>query len=347
MGTRTVTWSYIIEGNENKQLVSGGNVGASWYNVDKEKLQAEIENLKSEGFDVLRTTSVENSMFELARWAQKVAAEMKAGTIQARYTYAEFKMKVAEIPKQTDFSRIAKDHVHQKLLKEAALSQTAAYASDIEVVSETANHLSSRISGAKISPPSSWSSSKPPPKKHKAERNSDDGDNDEFFGWTKAALQDECAIAGLPKTGSRTNLVARLKGPCPPKLWLERKRQKQYVPERHDTGGSALLVALYLHEKEMGPDDVGLTQEELTMKAEGLAITKNPFSGGTTQTGPYHYTGWANMSKLLSGDPALVNKTKRLYKLTRSCDIAGYKVAEAMHAWCHQHNNCPCGAIDI
>lgn len=39
--------------------MSGGYVGARWYNVDKEKLNKELSNLKSEGFDVLRTTSVE------------------------------------------------------------------------------------------------------------------------------------------------------------------------------------------------------------------------------------------------------------------------------------------------
>lgn len=35
-----------------------------------------------------------------------------------------------------------------------------------------------------------------------------------------------------------------------------------------------------------GYDDRGLTKDELYVKAEGLNITKNPFSGGTMQTVP-------------------------------------------------------------
>lgn len=90
-----------------------------------------------------------------------------------------------------------------------------------------------------------------------------------------------------------------------------------------------------------------LTKDELYAMAEELNITKNPFSGGTTQTGPYLYDGWSNMSNLLCGDPALVQKVKgKRYKLTRSCDIAGYPVAKAMHHWCHQHGTCPCGATN-
>jgi ERCC4-type nuclease len=58
---------YIIEGNENAQTVSGDYVGARWFNVNKERLQEEIANLQSEGFEVLRTPSRENTMFELAR----------------------------------------------------------------------------------------------------------------------------------------------------------------------------------------------------------------------------------------------------------------------------------------
>lgn len=329
---------YIIEGNENKQAVSGDYVGARCYDVDKEKLHAEIDNLRQEGFAVLRTTSVENSMFELSRWAQRAAAEIKAGALRAEYTYAEFKEKVAEIPKQTDFSRIAKYHMHQEQLQSAAESK--ADGGSLEVLSATGNQSSSHSSDVRTSS----SLGKPPSKKKWSGRICKD---DEFNGWTKLALQDECAAAGLPKTGSREDLVARLEGPRPPKLWVKRRRMKQYVPERHDVAGTALLVALYLHETDVGANDVGLEKSQLYTKAEGLNITKNPFSGGTTQTGPYHYDGWSGMAKLLVGDPALVIKKKNRYKLSRSCDIAGYKIAEAMHAWCHQHNNCPCGELGL
>jgi ERCC4-type nuclease len=50
---------YIIEGNQNAQTVSGGYVGARWYDVNKERLAEEVENLKAEGFEVLQTPSRE------------------------------------------------------------------------------------------------------------------------------------------------------------------------------------------------------------------------------------------------------------------------------------------------
>ena len=112
---------------------------------------------------------------------------------------------------------------------------------------------------------------------------------------------------------------------------------------RHNVGGSALLVALYLHEREVGHETAGIIKENLYTKAEELNITKNPFSGGTTQTGPYHYDGWSNMAQLLIGDPALVIKKNNKFKLTSSSDIAGREIARAIHTWNHEHENCPCG----
>jgi ERCC4-type nuclease len=48
--------AFIIEGKEEKQQVTGGFIGHRKYNVNRERLDEEIENLKSEGFEVLRTT---------------------------------------------------------------------------------------------------------------------------------------------------------------------------------------------------------------------------------------------------------------------------------------------------
>jgi hypothetical protein len=53
-----------------------------------------------------------------------------------------------------------------------------------------------------------------------------------------------------------------------------------------------------------GGDKKGLTKDEVFVKAEeGLhMITKNPFSGGSTQTGrPYHCDGCSSMGPLLKG----------------------------------------------
>ena len=132
----------------------------------------------------------------------------------------------------------------------------------------------------------------------------------EYEDWSTSQLQARCVEYGLPKGGKKQDLIDRLRGPKPPKVWLERKKKGEYVPERYNTGGTALLVALYLHEREVGSEALGMTKEELYPRAEELEISKNPFSGGTTQTGPYHYDGWSNMAKLLKGDPPLVVQKK-------------------------------------
>lgn len=183
----------------------------------------------------------------------------------------------------------------------------------------------------------------PVAKKHKSNIEKDDP----YAGWSKKDLEKECENS-LPKSAKTAEeLMARSKGPRPPPAWLKRKEKKQYVPARHNVGSTALLVALYLHELEVGEANAGITKEELHVKTESLNITKNPFSGGTTQTGPYHYDGWANMKYLLNGDPALVYQGKKKYRLTRSCDIAGFEFARQMHKWCHEHNSCPCGDVDF
>eukprot|EP00977_Amphora_coffeiformis_P028248 scaffold34916_cov170-Amphora_coffeaeformis.AAC.12 len=238
-----------------------------------EKLQEEINNLEAEGFDVLRTTSMENSMFELARWVQKISAYVKSGRMKAQYTYAEFKKKVADVSPQTDFSRLAKYAAAEKKVnpeKRGATDGTTP-STDVE-------------NGA----PSS-----------KKQKTATEDSTDEYAGWSKKDLEQEAEVWGLTKSGSRADLVARLKGPRPPAAWLERKDKGQYVPPRHNVGNTALLVALYLYEIEVGEENAGMSKAELYVKAASLEITKNPFSGGTTQTGPHPYDGWSGMSMLL------------------------------------------------
>jgi hypothetical protein len=161
-------------------------------------------------------------------------------------------------------------------------------------------------------------------------------------------LQKRCEAVGLAKSGSKAVLMERLNGPHPPPEWLDRKLAGQYVPSSHDCGATALLVGLYLLEVERGSGHDGFFEKDvLYSKAEELCITKNPFSGGTTQTGPYHYDGWSNMSKLLEGDPPLVLRRKNRFKLSRCCSTAGYQLGMALHTWCHQHNKCNCGRVDL
>jgi ERCC4-type nuclease len=323
---------YIIEGNQNAQTVSGGYVGARWYDVNKERLAEEVENLKAEGFEVLQTPSRENTMFELARWAERIATELKNGTLKVQYTYAEFKREVAKIGPTVDFSRLAKDYM-ETTQEQEALKRSAA---ETRVDS---NSQSSPMEKAKGNGSAS-SDLKP---SGSAKKQKTDDEKDEYSDYTTKELQEACKTAALTKSGTRKVLLERLRGPHPPKLWLQRKQKGEFVPVRHNVGGSALLVALHIYEREVGHENAGIIKEDLYTKAEELNITKNPFSGGTTQTGPYHYDGWSNMAQLLIGDPALVIKKKNKFKLTSSNDIAGQAIAKAIHTWNHEHENCPCG----
>lgn len=167
----------------------------------------------------------------------------------------------------------------------------------------------------------------------------------DFADMLLKQLKKKCMEVGLNTGGTKNELIDRLKGPWPPTVWVERKKKGLYVP-KYNTGAMAILVALHLHESAINDENaLGMTGAQLFAEAEGLQISQNPFSGGTTQTGPYHYDGMSSLKGLLKGDPALVIQTRgRHYKLTRSCDLAGYNVAKACHKWCHQHGNCKnCG----
>ena len=92
-------------------------------------------------------------------------------------------------------------------------------------------------------------------------------------------LAEECQKFGLPKSGSRADLMERLNGPRPPALWVERKRKNQYVPVRHNVAATALLVAMHLHVQKAGPENPGMTKDEVCKMAESLHSTMNsPFS---------------------------------------------------------------------
>lgn len=186
---------YIIEGNMNKQTVSGDYVGTRWFNIKTDGIEKEIENLKAEGFDVLRTTSVENSMMQLARWTQRVAKDVRHGSLKAKYTYENFKKCVNRIPREVDFSKIAKDHAASKLeAQEAAAAK--------EQTKEQPVAKRQRTGAAREA-------------------------EDQYLGWKKSELEAECRKFGLPKTGRHGELVQRLLGPHPPKIWLMRKQRGQ------------------------------------------------------------------------------------------------------------------------
>jgi len=347
---------YLIEGNENQPLVSGNYVGSRGYNVHKDRLQNELQLLEEEGFTVIRTPSRENSMFTLARWAKRIATQqtLKQHQHQANnksYTYAEFKEKVSQIPADTDFSRLAKYYAAERRREKEAkamMKENTNEGNDHSDDDDDASILpevpvdTTTTAGTSNSTTSNNNNKRP-------KLNTTTTKKDGLENCSVGQLQTLCKSVGLACTGSggKTELLARYRGPHPPKVWLKRKQTGEYVPKSYNVGSSALLVALYLHEERSNKQQQqqrGMTKEELYVLAESLSITKNPFSGGTTQTGPYHYDGWSNMKFLLHEDPALVIRIKnKRYRLTRSCDTAGYGIARAVHEWCHAHNHCSCG----
>jgi hypothetical protein len=291
-------------------------------------------------------------MFELSRWAQQVGKDVRTAKLTVRYTYEEFKKEVKKIPATTDFSRLAKDYMATRLEHESQSrdstkrpysAKESVEESDIEVLEPSALcYGEGSARGSRKNQRVCQGAAKDSVKSAPESANSSAVD---YSKWSISQLQEKCVEYGLAKSGASGKLIERLNGPRMPKVWLTRKRKGEYVPARHDCGATALLVGLYILEKDAtdaAPDHRGVSKNELYVKAEELEITKNPFSGGTTQTGPYLYDGWSNMGKLLKGDPPLVVLKKGRYKLTRSCEVAGYPLAEAMHELCHQHGKCKC-----
>ena len=330
---------FIIEGKEERQQVTGSYIGHRMYDVGIQCVRDEIENLKSEGFDVLRTSCRQSTMYELTRKAKKVAEEMNSGVLTAKYTHAQFNKEVKKIPPNTDFSRLAKYAMKSKAETTVAAAPAVSKRPYVDLDSDSDVEIVEPLSlttGLKkpACPPNPYKTTPLMDSKKPAERPSSGGETSAkkvktdavYMDWTTQELQEQCVKFGLSKSGKKADLISRLLAPHPPALWLRRKRAKEYVPERHNVAGTALLVALYLHEKEAGDSDTGMTRDELYVKAEDLSITKNPFIGGTTQTGPYLYDGWSSMKSLLDGDPALVVKKKGRYKLTRSSELAGYPI---------------------
>jgi ERCC4-type nuclease len=107
-GYKNCKIAFIIEGKEEAQQVTHGYIGHRMYGVSIEKVKAEIENLKSDGFEVIMMPSRADTMRELGTWTKRVAEKMRAGIFTAQYTYSQFRNEVKKIPQGTDFSRLAK-----------------------------------------------------------------------------------------------------------------------------------------------------------------------------------------------------------------------------------------------
>ena len=258
-----------------------------------------METMKEEGFDVILTTRAENSMLELARWAKRVAKEVQAGSLTLEYTYNDFIDQVNKIPASTDFSRLAKYHANEK--KQAAADRSRNETtidlvdSDDEdggtVLSQQQelqpSNLDAEFARAKR-PLQPRNNTQPASTKRSRVEDKKVGGN-EYEDMSAAQLRAKCVEYGLPKSGKKEELINRLLKPRPPEIYCVRKRRGLYVPARLDTSGTALLVAIQILQDQAPSvqNYVGHTKDEIYVLAEALDIKKDPFSGGTTQTGPY------------------------------------------------------------
>jgi len=95
------------------------------------------------------------------------------------------------------------------------------------------------------------------------------------------------------------------------------------------------MVALLLNWKE---GSEGLTKEALIMRAQETGIQDMSRPPGS------YYDGFSGINSLTSGDPPLVNDSKKRYTLTtRPTGSAGIDVARAIHIYAHKRQLCCCG----
>jgi hypothetical protein len=350
--------AFIIEGKVEKQLVSNGFIGSAKFKVPKERFDEEIANLRSEGFDVIRTPHRDHSMFDLARWAEACAMDVQKGKLKLQFTYDEFVAEVGKIPKETDFSRLVKDHAQHKKHTETVdlLSDSNGDESGLDKkiqpidldeifkknrkrppmsTSATGNNPStsaqkrSKLDGDKKKeaikqrndlgeifeknrkrPPMPISATDNNPntsdqkcfkldgdKKKEAIKQRSNQENEnvdagaDYSKWTIGSLKSACAEYRMKKSGTKLELIARLqdKSNRPPEVYCLRKQLGLYVPVRIDTSSTAILVAIQIKQDiaQAGTDYSGATKDELYALCEALEIKKDPWSGGTTQTGPF------------------------------------------------------------
>ena len=269
------------------------------------------------------SSNMNGSMAKLVEICKSVSNDYRSGKLTAEYTYDGFMQRVRSIPVGTDFSRIAKDRSTLK----AAKTLSGSVAED---------------------EPSNGGPGCPVPKEKSMAAIKHDSDMaSRYSNWKVAQLKEECDKHGLPKTGNKVDLMNRLLGPHPPKAWLQRKNASLYVPSRYDTCASAILVAIWMHQRQKEESWKGLEKEDIISLSERLDISKDPFSG--TGKGIFNYDGWSCMGQLREGQSPLVFRQKGgLFKLTTiGGDLSGFHIASVMHDWCHAHNKCRCNDVGL
>ncbi len=205
-------------------------------------------------------------MLDLARWVKKVVVtDLKSGKLTARYTYAEFIEELKKIPPSTDFSRLAKSAMERRVQASvaAAASKRAHAEVDYDIDIEVLEKMSSRDNPTGRR--SLLNDMKPAAKPSPAKKSK--GCSEDFSNMFKKQLEENVLSMACQNQG-------------PNQISFQDFKVLARPP-----GSAALLVALYLHEKDAGTENRGLTKDELVVKADELQIMKTPILA--SPPGPY------------------------------------------------------------
>lgn len=180
-------------------------------------------------------SSPENSMFELSRWAAEILSETKLGQVSITGQ--------TEIGGSTSGLPFRSDPVRDPIKRASSLAGN-------RFLQAKSSPLTARPSFppyTNATPPKSTPSS-PIFRPSSRPRVTPIGGDHDYSKWSMISLKQQCTEWGLPKTGNKEDLITRLNGPRPPKVFMQRKAAKQYTPDRHDIGANALLVWLVLQQ---------------------------------------------------------------------------------------------------
>ena len=150
-----------------------------------------------------------------------------------------------------------------------------------------------------------------------------------------------CEAVVEATSGAKKELVARLLLPPMPKVLVDRKNRKLYVP-RDRSCPMALLCALDAAARTgAGP----LSKDDLMARAERCGVASVSLY---EKSGPMQYDGWSSCNgQLCSGQPSLVAKVNpgaryELGRLATAECASGRDVAAALHAKAHARGWCAC-----
>jgi ERCC4-type nuclease len=263
---------YLIEGDTNKRIVHGGNVGRASWNQSSEDVENAINELPRLGFSVIRSKSHMGSVVLLAQVARDVSWKAENGSIDAELTYPEFLEKMKHVPEKEGDPPTEARHQFPAAPVVDDSSTTNQAASTIPLASSTATGL----------PPSNDF-----PSHDEDETNPiPDQASEDLKKLSLAKLKTMCKDRDEKLSGAKKDLIARLLKPRKPELLILRSKSGQYVP-KVPSCNAALLVALLLNHRS-GSD--GLAKENIMLFAEETGISKEPIGGN----GGW-YDGWAGM----------------------------------------------------